>query len=274
MTMGLPIFNKKIPASLIAIILTTFVCTYCHLPIETIGSKFGSIPSRLPTPHFPEINLRLLIKMFPSAMTIALLGAVESLLSATVADGMAKTKHNSNVELIAQGLGNIISPFFLGIPATGGIVRTAANIRFGGNTPISALVHCLTLVLIMLFFSKYASLIPMAALAGILVVVSWNMSEIKTFKQTLKTTKNDILVLLCTFILTVLTNLTTAIEVGIILSALSVIQRTAKASSFTLHKAHDLKLEIEDKYDTGEIEVIQLKGALFFGSIDKFKKQQ
>lgn len=272
LTISIPAISKKIPASLVAIIVASYICYHFNFPVETIGTKFGSIPSSLPHPSWPTINLNLIQEMIPSAFTIALLGAVESLLSATVADGMTKTQHNSNAELIGQGIGNLVSPFFHGIPATGGIVRTAANIRFGGKSPIAAITHCVTLVLIMLIFSKLVLLIPLSALAGILVIVSWNMSEINTFKKTLKTTYTDVWVLMCTFILTVLTNLTTAIEVGIILSALSVIQRMSKASSFMIYNIQDLGIDIQSIANYKDIEVIQLKGSLFFASIDKFKK--
>lgn len=271
LTVFLSIFTKKIPSSLIAIIFSSIICYLFHLPVETIGTKFGSIPATLPHPQIPYFDFSMLQEMLPSAFTIALLGAVESLLSATVADGMTKTQHNSNAELIGQGIGNIISPIFQGIPATGGIVRTAANIRFGGRTPFAAIIHSVTLVLVMFFFSKYVLLIPLGALAGILVVVSWNMSEIHTFKKTLKTTKFDVLVLISTFLLTVLTNLTTAIEIGLIVSALSVIQRMSATSSFTLHKIEELGFSIKEISDKHPIEVIQLKGSLFFGSVDKFR---
>jgi len=270
-TVFIPYFSKKVPSSLIAIIFVSILCYMLHFPVETIGSKFGSIPSSLPHPKIPSFNFSLIQEMLPSAFTIALLGAVESLLSATVADGMTKTQHNSNAELIGQGIGNMLSPLFQGIPATGGIVRTAANIRFGGKTPIAAIIHSITLVLIMFFFSRFVLLIPLSALAGILVVVSWNMSEIHTFKKTLKTTKFDVLILICTFLLTVLTNLTTAIEAGIILSALSVIQKMSKASEFTIHKIQDLDIYIKGIVDQFDIEIVQLKGSLFFGSVDKFR---
>lgn len=265
-------YNKKIPSSLISIIFVTILCYILQFPIDTIGSKFGSISVSLPHPTIPTFNLSLIQELIPSAFTIALLGAIESLLSATVADNMTKTEHNSNVELIGQGIGNIVTPLFHGIPATGGIVRTAANIRFGGKTPIAAIVHSLTLLLIMLYFAKFVLLIPLAALAGILVIVSWNMSEIHTFKKSLKTTKFDVLVLICTFVLTVLTNLTIAIETGIIISALSVIQKMSSSSSFTLRKIQEIELYKKDLSEkTLHVEVVQLKGSLFFGSVDKFK---
>ena len=268
-TLLFPIINKKIPASLIGIIGASLVFYFLHLPIDTIGSKFGSLPSTLPSISFPHFNFNMAVTLLPSAFTIALLGAVESLLSATVADGMSKTQHNSNIELIGQGIGNCISPLLLGIPATGGIVRTATNIRFGGKTPVVAVIHSLTILIVIYFFSKLLLFIPLAALAGILVIVSWNMSEIHAFKKTFKTTKIDVLVLISTFLFTVFTNLTTAIEIGLVISTLSVLYHVSNSSSFLIQKENENNTS---DFSKNQNIIVEWKGSLFFGSIDKFKE--
>src|SRR5205085_10083576 len=179
---------------------------------ETIGSRFGSVLSSLPTPHLPHVTWPLVQQMFSPAVTIALLGALESLLAAVVADGMLGPRHRSNMELIAQGAGNITSALFGGIPATGAIARTATNIKSGGRTPVAGIIHCLTLLLILLFVGKWAALIPMTTLAAILIVVAYNMSEWRNFVRLFHSPKSDIAVLLTTFLLTVLIDLTVAIH--------------------------------------------------------------
>ncbi len=220
-----PKLTHRVPGSLIAILAATALVHVFNLPVETIGSRFGEVPSHLPKPHVPELSWSLFTKMFSPALTIALLAAIESLLSAVVADGMLGTRHRSNMELIAQGVANIVSPIFGGIPATGAIARTAANIKNGGRTPIAGLVHALTLLLIMLFFAKWAALIPMATLAAILVVVAYNMSEWHLFIKIFRSPRSDVAVLLITFLLTVLIDLTVAIEVGVVLAAFLFMRR-------------------------------------------------
>jgi len=212
--------SLKIPGSLIAIIVSTLIVLIFKLPVDTIGSKFGSVPNMLPLPKFPHIDFKVLPELFQPALSIALLAGIESLLSAVVADGMTGGKHRSNMELIAQGAGNIVSPLFCGIPATGAIARTATNIKNGGTTPIAGIIHCVTLLLIMLFFGKLAALIPMPALSAILIMVAYNMSEIHIFVKIFKSTKSDVIVLLVTFLLTVILDLTVAIQVGVVLASL------------------------------------------------------
>ena len=219
-------FFKKIPGSIIALIAGTVAVQLFHLPLNTIETYFGeihgSISFELPKPDWANLGMYL-----QPALTIALLGAIESLLSAVVSDGMIGGNHRSNTELIAQGIANIVTPFFGGIPATGAIARTATNVKNGGRTPIAGIIHSITLLLIMLFFSRWVKLIPMACLAGILITVAYNMSEWRTFRSILKGSVFDILVLLSTFFLTVLVDLTVAIEVGVVLSAILFMKRMA-----------------------------------------------
>ncbi|MDP4286020.1 MAG: SulP family inorganic anion transporter [Bacteroidota bacterium] len=272
-----PKVNQKIPGSLIAILVTTAAVQLLHLPVETIGSRFGNISSSFPAPHIPMINLATFKHLIQPAFTIALLCAIESLLSAVVADGMISGNHRSNMELVAQGTANIFSSIFGGIPATGAIARTATNVKNGGRTPVAGLVHALTLLLILLFVGKWASLIPIASLAGILVVVAYNMSEWRNFRSILKGPKGDVLVLLITFFLTVLIDLTVAIEVGIVLAAFLFMRNMIKFSDVSI-----LTKEIEDdqfgfdlvegKYQIPkDVEVFEITGPLFFGAAYKFK---
>ena len=275
--LGWPKINQKIPGSLVAILLTTMAVQFFHLPVETIGSRFGTISSSFPAPELPAINLATIKHLIQPAFTIAILGAIESLLSAVVADGMIGGNHRSNMELIAQGIANIFSPIFGGIPATGAIARTATNVKNGGRTPVAGIVHAITLLLILLLVGKWASLIPIANLAGILVIVAFNMSEWENFKSVLKGPKGDVAVLLITFFLTVLIDLTVAIEVGIVLAAFLFMRNMIKTSEVSV-----LTNEIEDEnfgYDLVEgkfqipknIEVLEITGPLFFGAAYKFK---
>jgi len=273
-----PRITHKVPGSLVAILLATAAVSIFHLPVQTIGSRFGEVPHHLPAPHIPNITWSLVVRMFSPAITIAILGAIESLLSAVVADGMLGTRHRSNMELIAQGAANIASPLFGGIPATGAIARTATNIKNGGRTPVSAIVHSLTLFLIMLFLGQWAALIPMPALAAILIFVAYNMSEWQTFLQTLKSPKSDIAILITTFLLTVLIDLTVAIEVGVVLAAFLFMQRMASVTQVGF-KTKD-QLEEEDPEDPKAIskrvipngvEVFEIYGSLFFAAVDQFK---
>ena len=240
-----PKITHRIPGSIIAIIVTTVFVIVFQLPVDTIGSKFGDIPSNLPSPSFYEINLAIIRNLIGPATVIAILAAIESLLSAVVADGMIGGKHRSNMELIAQGLANIITPIFGGIPATGAIARTATNIKNGGRTPVAGIIHSITLLLIMLFFGSYAKLIPMATLAAILVIVAYNMSEWRAFKSLLKSPKSDVAVLLTTFFLTVIFDLTIAIEIGMVLSVLLFMKRMAEVSNVSV-----ITRELEDEEET------------------------
>jgi SulP family sulfate permease len=273
-----PKVTHRIPGSLVAIIVTTLIVTFAGLPVDTIGSKFGEIPSNLPGPSFFQINLGIIKNLIGPATTIAILAAIESLLSAVVADGMIGSRHRSNMELIAQGLANIASPLFGGIPATGAIARTATNIKNGGRTPVAGIVHAVTLLLIMLFFGRWAKLIPMASLAAVLVIVSYNMSEWRSFKALLKSPHSDVIVLLTTFFLTVIFDLTIAIQVGMVLAAFLFMKRMAEVTNIDM-VTRELKDE-EEKPDSNSIdkkqipkgvEVFEINGPFFFGAASKFK---
>jgi SulP family sulfate permease len=268
-----PKVTDRIPGSLIAIIVTTLAVYFFKIPVETIGSRFGSIPSSLPRPIIPGVSLETIQQLIRPAFTIALLGSIESLLSAVVADGMTGGNHRSNTELIAQGLANICSSIFGGIPATGAIARTATNIKSGGRTPIAGIVHAVTLLIIMLFVGKWAALIPMATLSGILIVVAWNMSELENFLSVLKGSKSDAAVLLSTFALTVLVDLTVAIEIGMILAAF-LFMRKMMQMSFVQQTVFNTDQE-DESFNPGGIPegvaVFEINGPLFFGAAYKFR---
>jgi SulP family sulfate permease len=273
---------KKVPGSLIAIVVTTVLVwlmrTFAGIEgIDTIGDRF-SIASTLPNAEIPTINWGTVRGLFPVAITIAALGAIESLLSATVADGMVGDKHDSNMELIAQGAANIITPLFGGIPVTGAIARTMTNINNGGRTPVAGIVHAVVLLLILLFFMPLAKYIPVACLAGVLVVVAYNMSEWRTFKGLLlRNSKSDVAVLLITFFLTVLFDLTVAIETGLIIACLLFMRRvmeTTEISVITGEMNTDTERETVSEQEnltipTG-VEVYEINGPYFFGIANKF----
>jgi SulP family sulfate permease len=271
-----PRISHRIPGPLVALLLATAVVQVFHIPVETIGSRFGSVPQSLPVPHPPHVTWQMITGLVSPAITIALLGAIESLLSAVVADGMLRTRHRSNMELIAQGAANIFSPMFGGIPVTGAIARTATNIKNGGLTPIAGIVHAVALLLIMLFFGRWAVLIPFPALAAILVVVSYNMSEWRSFKKVLRSPLSDVAVMLVTFTLTVIVDLTVAIEVGIVLAALLFMRRMSEVS-----QVNAITRDLQDEREEEEaavskpvipdgVEVFELYGTLFFGAVDQF----
>ncbi len=267
-----PKVTRKVPGSLLAIIVTTGAVSVFRLPVETIGSRFGTIPSTIPLPVIPHISFPVIQQLIGPAFTIALLGAIESLLSAVVADGMIGGNHRSNTELISQGIANICSSLFGGIPATGAIARTATNVKNGGTTPVAGIVHSVTLLLIMLFVGKWAALIPMATLAGILVVVAYNMSEWENFISILKGTKGDVIVLVVTFLLTILVDLTVAIEVGIVVAAFLFIQTIMRSSSVQqlIDDADSHEAPIVAGSAEG-IDIFEINGPLFFGAAYKFK---
>lgn len=280
------LFSKKIterlPGPLVALVVATAVVKIFNLPVETIGSRFGGVPNSLPTPVLPELSWSLVREMISPAVTIALLGAIESLLSAVVADGMTGTKHRSNMELVAQGASNILSPIFGGIPATGAIARTATNIKNGGRTPVAAIVHTLVLLLIMIFFGQWAALIPMSALAAILIVVSYNMSEWHRFVNIVrKSPKDDVAVLLITFFLTVLVDLTVAIEVGVVMASFLFMKRMSDVSQAKIITNELARYKEEEKPDEYSLStrsvpdgviVFEVQGSLFFGVVDEFKE--
>ncbi|MDB5136316.1 MAG: sodium-independent anion transporter [Mucilaginibacter sp.] len=268
-----PKVTHKIPGSLIAILVTTLAVYFFKLPVETIGSRFGVIPSSLPKPVIPGISWAVIQQLIKPAFTIALLGGIESLLSAVVADGMIGGNHRSNTELIAQGIANMCSSVFGGIPATGAIARTATNIKNGGRTPVAGIVHAVVLFAILLFVGKWAAYIPMATLAGVLIIVAYNMSEWQNFISIVKGSKSDAAVLLTTFFLTVLVDLTVAIEIGMILAAFLFMRNMMKSSfveqlNFPSHNQDgDL-----NKYELpAGVDVFEINGPLFFGAAYKFK---
>ena len=279
-----PKFSKKIPGSLIAIIAITLLVyvlkTYVGVDsIDTIGDRF-SIKAQLPGAEVPTLNWEAMKGLLPAAITIAVLGAIESLLSATVADGVIGDKHDSNTELIAQGTANIITPLFGGIPATGAIARTMTNINNGGKTPVAGLIHAVVLFLILLFLMPLAQYIPMACLAGVLVVVSYNMSEWRTFRALLKNPKSDITVLLITFFLTVIFDLTVAIEVGLVIACLLFMRRVAETTEISVitdeinpNEELDIAVNEESLIVPKGVEVYEINGPYFFGIANKFEEQ-
>ncbi|MDL2306063.1 sulfate permease, partial [Bacteroides sp. OttesenSCG-928-D19] len=275
---------KKIPGSLVAIIVITGVVyllkTFAGIDvIDTIGDRF-TIKSEIPDAEIPVINWEAIKGLLPAAITIAVLGAIESLLSATVADGMIGDKHDSNTELIAQGAANIITPLFGGIPATGAIARTMTNINNGGRTPVAGVIHAIVLLLILLLLMPLAQYIPMACLAGVLVIVSYNMSEWRTFKALLKNPKSDITVLLITFFLTVIFDLTVAIEVGLVIACLLFMKRVAETTEISVltdeinpNSETDIALNEECLTIPKGVEVYEINGPYFFGIANKFEEQ-
>jgi sulfate permease, SulP family len=277
-----PRLNRRIPSPFVALIITTAAVQLLHLPVDTIGSRFGVINAALPAPALPAVTFQQMSGLMGAAFTIALLGAVESLLSAVVADGMIGGRHRSNMELVAQGIANIASPLFGGIPATGAIARTATNVRNGGRTPIAGIVHAVTLLVIALFFGRWAGLIPMATLAGILVVVAYSMSEWRTFFAEFRAPKSDVAVLLTTFLLTVLWDLTVAIEVGMVLAAFLFMRRMAEVTNISVltHELQDPKDDFENDPNAVRrrvvppgVEVYEITGPFFFGAAETFKER-
>lgn len=272
--------SRRIPGSLIALVLVTAISYLFELPVETIGNRFGQIPSMLPAPVFPKVDFKTFQELIGPSMTIAILAGIEALLSAVVADGMIGDKHRSNMELVANGVANIIAPFFSGIPATGAIARTATNIKNGGRTPIAGIIHALVLLLIMLFFGKWASLIPMSCLAAILVVVAYNMSEWRSFVGLLKSPRSDVIVLLCTFFLTVLFDLTIAIKIGMLLALFLFMRRMALVTNVDIITNEIVDLEetvldpmsLEGRVVPQGVEVYEINDPLFFGAAYKFEE--
>lgn len=276
-----PRFSKKIPGSLVAIIgMTIVVFVLKHYfgitGIETIGDRF-EINASLPAPQALSFNIETINHLLPAAFTIAILGAIESLLSATVADGVTGDKHNSNTELIAQGAANIIAPIFGGIPATGAIARTMTNINNGGRTPVAGIIHAIVLLLILLFLGPLTKHIPMACLAGVLIIVSYNMSEWRTFRSLLKNSKSEVTVLVATFSLTVIFDLTIAIEIGLLLAMVLFMKRMSEATKVSVIKDElDLAAESESRKEEEKlilpkgVEVYEIDGPFFFGVANKF----
>jgi SulP family sulfate permease len=275
-----PKLERRIPGSFIALIVTTALVQLLHIPVETIGSRFGAISAGLPRPALPHVTLPMLKGLIGPAFTIAMLGGIESLLSAVVADGMIGGRHRSNMELVAQGVANLAAPLFGGIPATGAIARTATNVKNGGRTPVAGITHAATLLLITLFFGRWAGLVPLATLAAILVVVAFHMSEWRTFVSELRAPKSDVAVLLATFLLTVLVDLTLAIEVGMVLAAFLFMRRMAEVTNISV-LTHEFRDPVEDfESDPNAVrrrtvpegvEVYEISGPFFFGAAEMFK---
>ncbi len=273
-----PKLTKKIPGSLIAIIGASVIVYLFNIPVETIGSKFGEISSSLPVPSLPSISYEKIQQLIMPSITIALLAGIESLLSAVVADGMIGSTHRPNAELIAQGAANIASGLFGGLPATGAIARTAANINNGGRTPIAGMTHAIVLLIMLVALMPLAKFIPMPALAAILVIVAYNMSEWHSFKSLFKAPKSDITVLLITFFLTVFIDLVVAIEVGMILAALLFMKRMSDVteSGFTHEQAEDDTSDLKKYLDSRNIHlpkgvgIYEINGPFFFGIADRF----
>ena len=270
-----PKITDKIPGSLVAIIITTVLVKITGLEVNTIGSVFGELNSSFPTPKFPTVTFEMVSKLISPAFTIAILAGIESLLSAVVSDGMIGDTHKSNAELVGQGLGNIFSGLFGGIPATGAIARTAANVRNGGRTPIAGVVHCITLAIILVLLMPLASMIPMTSLAAVLLVVAANMADWSSFFHLCKTApKSDIIVLVLTFVLTVVFDLVVAIEVGVVLAALLFMKRmsdTAEVTGWKYIEEPDVMPGEQEKLMqvNKAIRIFEVKGPLFFAAADK-----
>ena len=276
-----PRVNRRIPGPFVALIVTTLLVKMMHLPVETIATRFGGISASVPHPQIPHLSLVEVTALVGPAFTIAFLAAIESLLSAVVADGMIGGRHRSNMELIAQGVANVAAPLFGGIPATGAIARTATNVKNGGRTPVAGIIHAVTLLLITVFAGRWAGLIPMATLAAILVVVSYHMCEWRTFLAELRSPKSDVVVLLTTFLLTVLIDLTVAISVGMVLAAFLFMKRMAEVTNVRAFK-QEFEEDDADRYASDEngmrlrdippgVEVYEINGAFFFGAAETFK---
>ena len=268
-----PKLTKRIPGSILALLVATLAVAVFHLPIATIGSKFGGIPQGFPHFSLPSFHAAHILPLLPSAFTVALLAAVESLLSAVVADGMSGDRHNSNMELVAQGVANIVSPLFGGIPATGAIARTATNIRSGAQTPISGMIHALTLLAILLVAAPLARFVPLGALAAVLFVVAYNMGEWREIGTILSLSKTDIAVWFTTFALTVLADLTVAVGVGMALAALLYIYRVAETTTVqavTPEYLEDGQAHIlQDKEIPANVTILRIHGPFLFGTTEK-----
>jgi SulP family sulfate permease len=283
-----PRISRRIPAPFVAMVLATLVVKLFALPVATIGSRFGSVPSSLPSPHLPAIPWGHLGTFISPALTVALLAAIESLLSAVVADGMINTRHKSNMELVAQGIANIASPIFGGIPATGAIARTATNIKSGGRTPLAGITHAVTLLLILLLLGRWAVMVPLCSLAAILVMVSYHMSEWRSFRGLLRAPRSDLVVLLLTFTLTVFVDLSVAVQVGVVVASLLFMRRMADITQVEGVTSDRGDAQNEDPGEITQtrrkgrrivdglevargIEVFEVNGPFFFGAAEKLR---
>ncbi len=277
---SVPFISKKLPGALIAIIVITAVCYYLKvvlgMHVETIGDRFGTLPTDIPQPHGFELSMATINALLPSAFTIAVLGAIESLLSATVADGITGSHTNSNTELIGQGMANIVVPFFGGIPVTGAIARTMTNITNGGRTPVAGIVHAAVLLLIFMFMMPLINLVPMSCLAAVLIVVAYNMSGWRTVRAIFKNPKSDISVLLLTFFLTVIFDLTIAIEMGLLLAVILFFRRVTENTQIRVYSeqldiAEGTEANTHEVLDLADhVSVYEIDGPFFFGVATKF----
>lgn len=278
-----PKVSKKVPGSLVAIIVMTigvyFLNTYTDMKVLTIGDQFGEIKASIPSLQVPNLSWESVRSLFPTAMVIAVLGAIESLLSATVADGVCGDHHNSNQELIGQGVANLCTPLFGGIPCTGAIARTMTNINNGGRTPVAGIIHAVVLLVIFLVLMPLAAYIPMSCLAGVLVIVSYNMSGWRTFMQLMKNPKSDVIVLFITFLLTVIFDLTIAIEVGLLIACLLFMKRMAESTQIKViadeidpNDETDAEVHEEHLRIPQGVEVYEINGPYFFGIANKFEE--
>ena len=264
---------RKIPAHVFAVVTVTLLVFIFNIPVETIGSKFGELPKSLPAPVLPEFSWATLNRVLPAALTIALLAAIESLLSAVVADSMTGDRHSSDTELVGQGVGNIMSAIFGGIPATGAVARTVTNIKAGGRTPVAGMIHAVVLLLFILFCGGAVEKIPMAAIAGMLAVISWDMFDYKRFFEFIKAPKSDMTVMLIAFFLTVLIDITVAVEVGVIMAALIFMKRMSEVTTLDVMTSEGHL--IYDPDDTAHkdvpdgVGVYEINGPFFFGAADK-----
>ena len=274
-----PRLSRRVPGPFVVLIVATLLVRLLDLQVETIGSRFGELSARLPRPALPDFKLSEIDVLIAPAITIALLAAIESLLSAVVADGMIGTKHRSNIELVAQGAANLTTPLFGGIPVTGAIARTATNIKNGGRTPIAGIIHAITLLLITLFFGRLVGQIPLAALAAILIVVAYHMSEWRTFRAEFSAPRSDLIVLLTTFALTVLVDLTVAVQVGMVMAAFLFMKRMSEVTNV---QAVTREFGVSDPGGTRAprgralppgVEVYEINGPFFFGAAEHFKEQ-
>jgi sulfate permease, SulP family len=274
-TLGTNRLSTRIPGSIVALCLGTAAVAVFPIGIDTIGTEFGGIPAGLPAMHVPRFRLDLIGGLIMPAMTVALLGAIESLMSAMVADRMSGDRHDSNVELVAQGLANIASPLFGGLPATGAIARTATNIRSGAKSPIAGIVHALTLLLILVVAAPLARHIPLAVLAAILMVVAYNMGDWGEIPELLRLSKTDITVWIATFALTVFADLTTAVGVGMALAALLFIHRVADTTTVTAVTDDDVREGrphiLQDKHIPPYVKIFRVHGPFLFGATDKLR---
>jgi SulP family sulfate permease len=275
-----PRVSHRIPSPFVALIAGTALAQLLGWPVETIGSRFGEISAGLPRPSLPPVSLAAIRELAGPAFAIAALGAIESLLSAVVADGMIGGRHRSNMELVAQGIANVVSPLFGGMPATGAIARTATNIKSGGRTPVAGIVHALVLLLITLFFGHWAALIPLAVLAAIVLVVAWRLSEWKVFVNELQAPWSDATVMLTTFVLTIVVDLSVAIGVGMVLASFLFMRRMAEVTNVTMvsrefddgpEGSRDESGAIYRRRVPEGVEVYEINGPFFFGAAEKFK---